>query len=94
MNGFAATRYHAGLEEDERRRNQEDFSFDRKNLPIISIQTETGKDVTSKDTYIGATVSVCNTGNADWELSGAAAEIKGRGNGTWTYNKKSYKQYN
>ncbi len=67
------------------------FTFDRKNLPIVSIQTETGKDVTSKDTYIGATVSICNTGNADWELSGAAAEIKGRGNGTWTYNKKSYR---
>lgn len=67
------------------------FTFDRKNLPIISITTETGKDVTSKDTYIGATVSICNTGNADWELSGAAAEIKGRGNGTWTYNKKSYR---
>lgn len=67
------------------------FSFDRKNLPIISIRTETGKDVTSKDTYIGATVSVCNTGNVDWEISGAAAEIKGRGNGTWTYNKKSYR---
>lgn len=67
------------------------FTFDRKNLPIISIITETGEDVTSKDTYIGATVSVCNTGNAAWELSGAAAEIKGRGNGTWTYNKKSYR---
>ena len=37
------------------------FSFDRKNMPIISITTETGKDVTSKDTYIGATVSICNT---------------------------------
>ncbi|MBR5871710.1 MAG: CotH kinase family protein, partial [Clostridia bacterium] len=67
------------------------FSFDRKNLPIISIWTDTGSDVTSKDTYIGATVSVCNTGNAAWEISGAAAEIKGRGNGTWTYNKKSYR---
>ena len=67
------------------------FSFDRKNMPIISIVTETGDNVTSKDTYIGATVSVCNTGNAAWELSGAAAEIKGRGNGTWTYNKKSYR---
>ena len=26
------------------------FSFDRKNMPIISIVTETGDDVTSKDT--------------------------------------------
>ena len=67
------------------------FTYDRKNLPIISIRTDTGKDVTSKDVYIGATVSICNTGNVEWELSGAAAEIKGRGNGTWTYNKKSYR---
>ena len=67
------------------------FTYDRKNLPIISITTATGGDVTSKDEYIGATVSICNTGNAAWELSGAAAEIKGRGNGTWTYNKKSYR---
>ena len=31
--GFPATRYHAGLDEAERRRNQEDFSFDR--APIM-----------------------------------------------------------
>ena len=67
------------------------FSFDRKNLPILSITTDNGHDVTSKDEYIGATVSICNTGNVDWELSGADAEIRGRGNGTWTYDKKSYR---
>ena len=67
------------------------FSADRKNLPIVSIETATGKDVTSKEDYIGATVSICNTGNTAWELSGAAAKIRGRGNGTWTYNKKSYR---
>ena len=27
--GFAAARYHAGMEEDDRRRNQDDFQFDR-----------------------------------------------------------------
>lgn len=31
--GVEATRYHAGLSEEERRRNQEDFTFDRK--PVI-----------------------------------------------------------
>lgn len=31
--GIPATRYHAGLEEDERRRNQDDFRFDR--CPIM-----------------------------------------------------------
>ena len=32
-NGFAATRYHAGLDENERRRNQDDFVYDR--APIM-----------------------------------------------------------
>lgn len=67
------------------------FSIDRKDLPIIIIQTVTGNDVSSKEDYIDATVSICNTGSTAWELSGAKAEIRGRGNGTWTYNKKSYR---
>lgn len=33
VSGFPATRYHAGLEDSERRRNQEDFIFDR--APIM-----------------------------------------------------------
>ncbi len=67
------------------------FSFERQGLPIISIRTETERDVESKDEYIGAVVSMCNTGHADYELSGVKAEIRGRGNGTWTYPKKSYR---
>ncbi len=67
------------------------FSFERQGLPIISITTATGKDVESKDEYIGAVVSMCNTGCADYELSGVTAELRGRGNGTWTYPKKSYR---
>jgi len=31
-NGVSITRYHAGLEDEERRRNQEDFQYDRKNV--------------------------------------------------------------
>ena len=34
--GFPATRYHAGLEEAERRQNQEDFSFDRKPIMVAT----------------------------------------------------------
>lgn len=34
--GYAATRYHAGLPEDERRRNQDDFIFDRKNIMVAT----------------------------------------------------------
>ena len=34
--GFPATRYHAGLEDYERRRNQDDFLFDRKTVMVAT----------------------------------------------------------
>lgn len=34
--GLSATRYHAGLEEGERKRNQEDFRFDRKTVMVAT----------------------------------------------------------
>lgn len=34
--GYAVTRYHAGLEEEERRINQEDFIYDRKNIMVAT----------------------------------------------------------
>ena len=34
--GFSATRYHAGLEDDERRANQEDFAFDRATVMVAT----------------------------------------------------------
>ena len=34
--GFSVTRYHAGLEPEERRRNQEDFLFDRKRIMVAT----------------------------------------------------------
>lgn len=35
-NGFAVTRYHAGLDEDERRRNQDDFVYDRATIMVAT----------------------------------------------------------
>ena len=35
-NGYAATRYHAGLSDEERRINQDDFIFDRKNIMVAT----------------------------------------------------------
>ena len=35
-NGIAATRYHAGLEDDERRKNQEDFAYDRARVMVAT----------------------------------------------------------
>ncbi|MCI8342407.1 MAG: DNA helicase RecQ [Firmicutes bacterium] len=34
--GFDATRYHAGLNDDERKRNQEDFIYDRRNIMVAT----------------------------------------------------------
>ena len=34
--GFSATRYHAGLSDEERRENQEDFIFDRKEIMVAT----------------------------------------------------------
>ena len=34
--GFSATRYHAGLEDSERRQNQEDFQYDRKTVMVAT----------------------------------------------------------
>lgn len=34
--GFSATRYHAGLEDEERRKNQDDFVYDRKRIMVAT----------------------------------------------------------
>jgi ATP-dependent DNA helicase RecQ len=36
VKGFAATRYHAGLSDEERRRNQEDFVYDRARVMVAT----------------------------------------------------------
>ena len=50
-NGFSAARYHAGLVEYERRKNQEDFVFDRKNIMVATNAFGMGIDK-SNVTYV------------------------------------------
>lgn len=50
-NGFSAARYHAGLGEYERRKNQEDFVFDRKNIMVATNAFGMGIDK-SNVTYV------------------------------------------
>lgn len=50
-NGFSAARYPAGLDEYERRKNQEDFVFDRKNIMVATNAFGMGIDK-SNVTYV------------------------------------------
>jgi len=59
-------------------------------FPVISITTEGNKTVSSKETYVGCTVTL--TGVAEeYALSGETARIKLRGNSTAGLEKKPYK---
>lgn len=59
-------------------------------MPILNITTETGEDVTSKTEYISGTLSLSNC-EARYALDKMNIEIRGRGNNSWSYQKKSYR---
>ena len=65
------------------------FDYDILEMPIIAIDTETGEDVTSKTDYINADFSIMGT-EQKYEIS-SNVQIRGRGNSTWGFEKKSYK---
>ncbi|MCR5263579.1 MAG: CotH kinase family protein [Clostridiales bacterium] len=65
------------------------FDYAQLEMPFITINTETGKDVKSKTDYIQAELSILGT-DEKFELS-ENVQIRGRGNNTWGYEKKSYK---
>ena len=66
------------------------FEYAPLELPILHITTETGGDVESKTEYINATLSLFNADEKHC-LDELQMEIRGRGNKTWEYEKKSYK---
>ena len=59
-------------------------------FPILSINTENGSEITSTSEYLSCTVSVENA-PTNYCFSSSKAQIKGRGNSTWEYDKKPYK---
>lgn len=65
--------------------NVNDFSF-----PKLEINVENNKLITSKDDYLNCNISLTNTLDK-YKLNNVTAEIKGRGNSTWNYEKKPYK---
>lgn len=65
----------------------------RDTLPVISINTVSGEDITARDYYIDATVSAEGTTNDSiFGFDGLTAEVRCRGNYTYTgTQKKSYR---
>ncbi len=60
------------------------------NLPIIMIETENGAAITSREDYVSCTVTVSNAVD-EYCIIEKSAEIRGRGNTTWSYPKKPYR---
>ena len=66
------------------------LKFGTTGLPIVSIQTQGGRDITSKDNWLTATISI--EGGEEFEdLEQMEVQVAGRGNSTWNYAKKPYK---
>lgn len=60
-------------------------------LPVLSIDTQNGEEIVSKNDYIYCNVSTNNTVN-DYIIDGEGAKIRGRGNTSWeAQDKKPYK---
>lgn len=60
-------------------------------LPVINVETEGGKAITSKKDYVNAVVVVSDVNNPDFNIDGKTVGIRGRGNTTWNYEKKPYR---
>ncbi|MBQ8393783.1 MAG: CotH kinase family protein [Clostridia bacterium] len=58
-------------------------------LPILSINTENGDPILSKEIYVNCQFSVSNTDD-EYKLSAEPGKIKGRGNTSWKNDKKPY----
>lgn len=68
-------------------------------LPMLYINTDDGKEITSKEYYVGASLSVYNSGE-DNDFTNLPIQMRGRGNYTWDsafnrrdpmYNKRPYR---
>ena len=59
--------------------------------PIITINTDSGEDITSKREYVSCKVGVSNTDNENC-FESVSAKIRGRGNSSWDHHdKKSFR---
>ncbi len=58
-------------------------------MPVLHLTTETGYDVESKEDYILGTLTLTNCAE-EFALKDRIIEIRGRGNKSWEFDKKSY----
>lgn len=66
------------------------FSYPTTELPLFSFVMQGMTEVPSKTEYTQVKLTVSNT-DADYCLSQADAQLRGRGNATWRMKKKSYR---
>lgn len=66
------------------------FDYDVLDLPIIAINTDGGRAIRSKQRYVSGTISIFAC-DQEYILDSATMEIRGRGNASWGFEKKSYK---
>ena len=66
------------------------FKKSELSLPILSVNTINGTEITSKSEYLGCFVSASGE-SAEHTFNNASAKIRGRGNTTWDYDKKPYR---
>ena len=59
-------------------------------VPTLEIVTEDGEGITDRINYKGCTVTLSNTDESDC-FENVSAQIRGRGNSSWMYPKKSFK---
>lgn len=63
------------------------------NLPVLYIEIDNGKEVTSRENYLQATISIDSSGTSGTfpSLDTTEVLIRGRGHYSWSFPKKSYK---
>lgn len=66
------------------------IEYDTLGLPVVSLTTETFRDVASRTDYIRGTIRIADC-EEEYQLDKMAMEIRGRGNSSWNFQKKSYR---
>ncbi|MBQ8545617.1 MAG: CotH kinase family protein [Clostridia bacterium] len=66
------------------------FQYKSYGLPVISVDTENGVEISSKTEYFNCTITLNDTELGE-HLIEESAQIRGRGNSTWNFENKPYK---